>query len=294
MKKVLLVICCLGLLWSGCTEHNAPIDFSSAKFSDTSYVSLPAPAADVHQVLAEEFTGQSCANCPSAHTALENQSNQNPGRINIIGLYYYGSPQSNPVTGSANDLRDSDATQINTHIYNGGVGLPSGGIDRMPAVAGGNICTYQSDWSGIISNRLNVIDPLNLSIQSTYNTTANIATIIAKITYLTNVTAPQYLSIAVVEDTIYDKQENGLTIDDNYLFTNVCRGFVTSLPLGDPLGSATLKQETGRVFQKVYAYKLKTKSPAINPAHCRVIAYVNNDGTGGNYEVIQSAQCRLK
>ncbi len=294
MKRVLIALCCASFVWTGCTENNPSIDFGSAAHTDTTYV-LPAasiPSAQPHQVLVEEFTGQKCANCPAAHTNLENiaTTSTNIGRVNVIGLYIYGPGQSVPPAGSIYDLRDSAATQVNTTVYNGKNDLPSGGVDRTPVA--GDILLYSTGWADAVTNQLSIADSLNLDISSSYNATTNVATILAKVTYLYPVLTPQNISIAIVEDSMYDKQEFPDSVHENYLFTNVFRDMITSAPLGDPLGSLTAK-EAGRVYERVYSYTPKTLSPAIVPAHCRVIAWVNNNGTGGNYRVIQSKQCKL-
>lgn len=292
MNKYLYLVCGGILLWTGCKENHELVSLAPAVMSvDSTYMVSPVPAADLHNVLVEEFTGQSCSNCPSKHTLLEGIASANPGRVNIMGLYIFGFPQANPVAGSVHDLRDSVATTISNVIYGGVSAEPSGGIDRLAGSAGGLI-SYSPDWSSEISSRLSAPDSVNLSVTSTYDASTNKATIKVKVIYVQPVTAKQCLSVAIVEDSTIDKQEEDTTIVQSYVFTNVFRGMASATPFGDPILDSLTTKTAGRAYERTYIYTPKTITPPVNPYHCRVIAFVNCNATG-DYHVMQSAQCKL-
>ena len=158
MKKAFIIICGCILVFTGCTEKGPPINFKDVVVADTTYT-VPVPSPDPHNVLAEEFTGQSCPNCPAAHDLLNSLATA--GRLNIIGLYMFGMSQAIPPTGAANDFRDSIANEISTNIYLGAPasGIPCGGIDRVPV--SGALILYSSLWTNAYNQRLSLVDSLN-------------------------------------------------------------------------------------------------------------------------------------
>lgn len=293
MKKVFITICGCAILFAGCTEKGPPIDFSNGvrndtTHNDTTYLVSPIPTPDLHNVLAEEFTGQSCANCPAAHDLLNSLATA--GRLNTLGLYITGLGQTKPPTGAAYDFRNAIATEISSNIYQGGPGsgIPCGGIDRVPV--GGSLLLYAPSWTDAYNQRLSMADSVNLSVTSSYNATNDTATITATVTYLQQVSTRQNLSIAIVEDSIIDLQEIPSGIDNNYLFTNVFRDMVTSAPYGDPVLPTKTVKEPGRVERRIYTYKV---NPAWKAKHCRVIAFVNYSNSELNKDVFQSVQTKL-
>lgn len=288
MKKVFIAICCTAILFSGCKEKGPPINFSNVVNTDTNYLVSPVPAPDPHNVLAEEFTGATCPNCPAAHDLLESLATA--GRLNTIGLYVTGLSQTKPPLGAAYDFRNAVATQISDNIYLGGPksGIPCGGIDRVPV--SGSLLLYSSSWTDAYNSRLSLVDSVNLSVSSSYSAADTIATITATITYLQQVSTPQNLSIAIVEDSMVDFQEKPTGVDSNYLFTNVFRDLVTSAPYGDPILSTKTVKEPGRVERRIYTYKMNS---AWKAKRCRIIAFVHYSNTFVNKDVFQSVQTKL-
>jgi hypothetical protein len=288
------------MLFAGCKENDTPLIFTNKAKADTSYLISPVPATDAHNVLVEEFTGQSCSNCPAAHTVLEGIESGDPaGTVNIIGMYLWNNPQSNPCPGSSLDLRDSTATNIaNSSIFGGVSALPGGSVDRVPV--SGVIQLSSGAWSGAVTTQLSVADPLNLSVQSTYSATTGLATIIVTVTYTQPVSIAQNISVVVVEDSIIGMQEYPpftpaypSDFDTFYVFKNVFRGMVSTPPGGDLINTPSVQKEAGRVYRRTYTYKPKSVAPAIKPQNCRVIAFVNTNN-GADYHIVQSAQCPLK
>jgi len=294
MKRSFLAICSCLLLFAGCKEHDPALTLS-APFTDTTYMLSSVPTTDVHQVLVEEFTGQGCPNCPTAHTDLDEQVAANPGRINVISYYFYGGPQTVPDRGSVHDLRDSIATNISNSIYGDVGALPSAGIDRLLPTGSTSILLFESSWNSYIANQQAASDSFNLLVTSSYNTVDSVttATIVVTVTYTQAVSSSQSLSIALVEDSIVDLQEDNAAasgLDTFYLFTSVFRDMITSIAGQSILPTYSIK-EPGRVEQFTYNYSLPKDSPAIIPAHCRIIAFVTE--SDNNRPILQSAQCKL-
>ena len=295
MKKTILAVTGIFFLLASCKEHDTPLDFSPPNYTDTTYVLAAAPAADAHNVLIEEFSGQACANCPNGHTELE--SIAAGGNVNVISMYISGQVQTIPPTGSVHDLRDATATDISTQIYGGIGSLPNAGIDRVPL--SGSLQIDESIWPSMTTTEKSGVDSVNLTVSSTYSAATGKATITTTTTYLYPTTSSQHLSIVLTEDSIIDIQEyppftaaypSGY--DSFYVYTGVFRGMATNAPYGDVVLAALTSKEAGRVDKSVYTYTLPTKTPAINPAHCHIVAFISANN-GSDIHVLQSAQCKL-
>ncbi len=295
---------CAGiLLLVGCKENDPAIDFGHAA-ADSTYLltgaALSGLTTDPHQVLVEEFTGQSCANCPAGHADLEAYAAAHPGTLNYIGLYeLHGGSLTQPVPGSANDFEDTLAYNIGVHISGTLVGnFPTAFIDCVPDPSDG-ILVSRSEWDGDITARRAISDSVNLNVSSTY--TGSVASIAVTITYTLPMSSKQLVSVMLVEDSIIDRQADNSTgrslTDTNYVFTNVLRDKI-SAQFGDPVLDTIPLKVPGRVLRKVYTYTLPTvlsgnHPTPINPAHCRVVAFVSLNGAGGDFEILQSAQAPL-
>jgi len=293
MKKLMILTAVLGYVFSGCKEIGPPINLSSSggvSLGDTVYTVTPVPAMQPHNMLIEDFTGQSCTNCPPAHGLLEGYQATYPGRINVTCLYIYNFPQADPLNTSRYDFRDSAATTIGNIIYGGINQEPVAGIDRDPldsALVGPTVLlTSSGQWSSLIPAQLNVFDSVNLTVSSSYNSTTDSAVITLTVTYTQTVTSAQNISVAIVEDSMVDIQDDFPTVDTNYVFTDVLREYVTYVPSGDPILATMATKVPGTTL--VRKYKAGLKSSWV-PAHCRIIAYVNS--AIAPYSVWQSAEC---
>jgi hypothetical protein len=299
MKKAFIAICCGAVIWAGCKEHDAPIDFGTTVVAgtDSTYKLASAPASALHNVLVEEFTGQDCSNCPAAHQQLDVIAAANPGRINIVSLYFVGGPQTVPPSGHIYDFRDSlFATDLSgAGLYGGINGLPAAGIDRTP-YQNQLVLVGSTLWGTAIALQESVADSVNLGVSSVYNTTTGIATITDTVTYTQNVSTKQSISIYIVEDSIKDKQADNTApglYDTAYIFNDVFRAMVATPVTGDPVLDTMAIKPAGQVYWRKYTFATKG-TKILNPAHCRVIVFVNDPGTGGDYRVLQSVQCRLE
>ncbi len=292
MKKVISVFCVSALVLVGCKEQAPYIKLDNLNYTDSSYAVATVPAADAHNVLVEEFTGATCSNCPLAHVTLGGIESAHEGRVNVIGMYLYNIAQTYPPSGAAYDFRDSSATEVGTKIYQGISSLPNGGVDRVPVNS--NIQISSGAWNSAVNNRLSVATPVNITLASSYTGGTN--TITVNLVYTSIVSTAQNLNVVIVEDSVIDKQEYPAFdpnfpsgIDDAYIFTNVFRQMVSSAPYGDPIMTSVATKNPGFSIVRKYSYNLKSK--VVNPAKCRIIAFVT-DATDNH--VIQSVQSRLK
>ena len=293
MKKIFFVICSGALFLSACKEVPPVINFGVSTAVDTTYVGAVPTSVDPHNVLAEEFTGEGCSNCPAGHAFMLQAETANPGRVVAVSLFQQdGSPLTTPPNGAAYNFTSDTALAIgNSAIYNNVSQLPGAGIDRVPY--GGSTQVGDAQWAAAITARLSVVDSFNLAVSSTYGTDS-VATITIQITYTQQVSAPQNLSVYIVEDSITDFQDEPLgKVDSTYLYNDVFRCMLTSVPFGDPILDTIATKVPGRFFQRVFHVKLPARIPAIVPAHCRVIAFVNPPAGAASYQVQQVESAKL-
>jgi len=303
MKRSFLAACLGSLFFAACKEVPVVgITYATGAVAvDTTYMLTSVPAATAHQVLVEEFTGQSCANCPTGHAILDSDEVHYPGLINVIALFPHdGSPLTTPNASAAYDFTSLTALNIGSTVYGGVTTYPFAGIDRLPYLSSSGLLIGDANWTADIISLLPQADSLNMGVTSSYATVAGVttATIVATVTYLQSMTTQQNLSVVVVADSMSDIQEFPFGTDTpDYIFNSVFVGMVSGVPYGDPLIDSISLKAPGRFVQSVYTYTVPSTfssgKGAVNPAHCRVIAFVNGPGTGGNSRVYQSVQAPL-
>jgi len=291
MKKILIVAGAIVALAS-CKETD-PIIKPAPAMVDTTYVISTLPAADPHNVLIEDFTGAACSNCPNAAAVITSLEGNNPGRINAMGMFVLDFPQAIPPTGAKYDFRTDAATEIEDQIYGNVFAEPIGGIDRQAlgsAVLGSVYQVQYQNWNTDVATRLDVSDSINLSVSSVYDPNTHTDSIRVITTYLYPTSTAHALSIAIVEDSFVDMQEQpNTTFDTAYQFNHVLREMATSVPFGDAILPLMATKEAGRVDDRVYIHKVSTQ---FNPAHCRIIAFVTDAGNKST-NVCQSVQTKM-
>lgn len=299
MKRLFFTVLSLGFFLVSCKETPPPINYGGAKVVDTTYEDVAnIPAAEPHEVLVEEFTGQSCTNCPAAHESLEKIREEHNDHVNIIGLYYEGISQTKPPTGYKYDLRQPAAKEIANTVYGGVNSIPSAGVERY-SPGGSGIKLGQAEWGNAITTRLAVPTPVNMKIESRYNATDRIDSVRITLKYTGTVAYKHNMCIAVLEDSIIDKQEYPSTHpiypkeNPNYVFTNVFRSMVTGSISGDAVLPALPVKNPGRVIVRNYTYKVPDN---LNPDHCRIVAYIikTEETATDKGIIIHSRQAKMK
>jgi hypothetical protein len=289
MKRSLLAALGSVVLFASCKEKAPNIDFAPPAMADTVYNLSTIPAAEPHNVMVEEYTGQSCSNCPAGHEQLEALAAANPNRVNIVCLYQKDNTSlTNPPEGYVYDFRTDAAIDIANYVSGALLGtIPNAFIDR--AKINSNIIVSRADWSTAINTQLPKTDSVNLDITNTYNSSDSMVKTVVTVTYTQNVSTKQKLNVLIVEDDIVDKQEKPFgVIDEHYEFKNVFRQMVSSAE-GDFMLLEMPVKPAGTMLRRTYNYKLAGWNPRIIPSKCRVIAYVSSE----DMHVMQSRQAKL-
>lgn len=297
MKKLLLAVGVGVLALSSCKEKPPYINLTAPTAGakvDTTYVLATLPAAEPHNILIENFTGATCSNCPAAHDVLHNLDSIYSGRLNIVSLYIKNFSQTEPPENAKYDFRTDGATDIMKNVFPYVGAMPCAGIDRLPI---GDAGTYGNSrligrnfWNTYVPDRVNTTDSINLTLVSTYDSAARIATVNLKVIYLESIGIPQNYSIVVVEDGFIDVQEFPTYFDEEYHFNHIYRGSVTTGAFGDAILPSMVTKEKGRVYDVTYRYAV---SADWKPRNCRFVAYVNNGAASGGSNVYQSKSTKM-
>lgn len=289
MRNILFATGALGLIFLGsCKEKGPIINFgNNQKAVDTTYVAA-VETASPKNVLVEEFTGATCTNCPAARTLLGQIESQNSGRVISMELHPKEHPLGKPVSGAAYDFRNQSVSDALNLYFGGGLGsIPIAGIDRLPVA--GQTLIEKANWSSTITSRLAVSSPANMTINSSYDAATKNATVKVRIAYTSSVNVPQYLSVAVLEDSLIDKQEYVGYVDDAYVFMHVQRGYITPVS-GIQFLSNMSTIEAGRVYERTFTYKV---DDAWKPEHCKLVAILHHN-TGTDKEVVTAVEGHME
>lgn len=284
MNKPLLLAVALLLAVSGCREVGPDINLKNNEnaIEDTTYVESPVQTAELHNVLIEEFTGVRCPNCPQGHVIIANIKAANPGRVNSLSLHPINSLGA-PYPFSVLDFRSQDAQDL--FDYLGQIGLePAAGINRKLFGGETKILLDKSKWNAKVNDELSSTVPVNIVLESTYDSVLREVTIVTELHYIQASSEQHKLTVVLTESNLVTAQLDGAVIDTFYTHKDIVRGFVTS-KTGDLL-TATI--EPGRVIRKVFK---KSIDAAWKPEDMYVIAYVHE--FANSKQVLQSKEVDL-
>jgi hypothetical protein len=288
MRKILSVVSAAALLaLTSCEEKGPVIDFGSGPVAvDTTYVGT-APTAQQRIVVAEEFTGGKCANCPKARDLLTGIADNTPGRVLPIEIHVFNFIQSNPATeeGAIYDLRTQDGTDIGKQFYVNVNQMPSAGINRVGT--DNERLLLSGKWASKINEQLAITPAMNVDVESAY--ADGKATVKVKVAYTQAVSKQQFMTLAILEDGIIDVQEYPDSFDHHYTFNHTLRDLVTPVT-GQPFLADVATKEAGRVYQRTFVFDVPA---AWKPENCKVIAFVHNNDADSK-EILQAAETKLK
>lgn len=274
----ILILALFGL--QGCKEVPPFINYTEPDkpLLDTTYIVTTLPAVQSKRVLLFDVTGVRCNNCPNAALKAEEISNNNPGKVSVLGLFITSSPSLTAPWPGYDTLSSSTSEYVMQNIEAPG-SLPKGSVDQ--AKFNGARMIEPTEWTSRVAERLLLTTPVNLETSSQYNSTTREARISVKATYTQNVTVPHKMVIAIMENGIIGKQSTLTGHEDAYEFNHVLRTTLT-----DPTGLLlTDALNAGRVYEKQYKFVIPAKWKAEN---CKVIAWIY-ESTDKNVQQVSEA-----
>jgi len=233
------------------------------------YIEIQRVAVE-RNVLLEEFTGQNCSNCPTAHRvieALESQYGESLVSVSIhAGSFAYPEGSMEPFQTFKTAEGDAYANMWGIQDY------PSGVVNRRSGIL------LNDAWALSVYNELQRSTPLEITLDSHLNS-ENDSLVIAT-TLASSQALNGKLQLWVVEDSIVSLQLDGSDLLPAYVHNNVYRASVNGV------GGETVEVVPAVPATLVHSVALKSRWNAQN---LRVVGFVYNAS-----EVLQVAQANVK
>ncbi len=210
-------------------------------------------------VLIEDFTGQSCSNCPKAHEIADALMQQYVGNVITVGIHagpfaYEEGTKSYPTFKTTDG--DVYAEAAGVTVY------PSGVINRSSGVLD------PSDWASCVANELQKDTQLAIELTPVFN--ADSTEIEIQTVCKSAVDIEGKLQIWITESGIISRQKNGSTWIKEYEHNHVYRAAVNGV-----------EGERVSLVQNVFAdynHKCAVRTDW-NASNLAVVAFVyDNDG----------------
>jgi len=298
MKKALLSLLSLALLWTACKEQiPAGLIIRTSVSADTSYVTTTETPQEKN-ILIEELTGATCSNCPKGTKILKDYQTAHPDRIIVTAIH--SGFLADPVPGALYDFRNPDSDTLRLFFNEGDAAKPSACFDRVQATSGNSAGKYfiskgqtGGDWDVMLNSRLPLTTPVNLHLTSAWNTATSKIDVTAKIAFTSAVTDKLALTLYVLESGRLDKQADiDLGIVENYEFNHILRKLITPVT-GDPVLDSLSTKEPGRVLERIISFTPITDGVnGWNLDSCHVVGIVHKTGT--SKEVLQVQEVHMK
>lgn len=303
MKKSFLYIALVTLVFAACKEVPPAINYEVSKqLKDTTYITGTIPTPQAKNALIEDVSGVQCVNCPDAAIIAKQIMDANPNRVysivmhpNTASLNSLCGPVDKEGYKSKADFRTGDAAKLIAALGTPN-SLPSGYINRRLFNGQTNRFTSRTDWASLCGTEMASSTPVNIDLHNDFNEATSEGVINIKLTYTAAVIKKQYITIALIEDSLIDVQEYEdkqtfeVKFNPNYVHMHVLRDVIT-FATGDAVSASTTAIIAGRVFEKDYAYKMRIEDPSNNqtfnviPKNAKLIVFVHEDAP--DYNILQ-------
>jgi thiol-disulfide isomerase/thioredoxin len=298
MNRIILVIIASALLFSCSKEIPPAVDFGTQVGNCKEYLDIvQTPQAKV--VLIEEFSGESCVNCPAGHDKLEEIQTTYGDQVAIISMHAAEcGPQADPPPGSSQDLRVDAANDVVTLFNTGCTGIPAAVFDRTLVTASGQaLVTMEvgvSNWTNrmqeVLSNAS--IPPVNIEISDSFDASSRTLSITVKTHYTQTVTGDNNITIALTESNILTAQKfpPGTVPDIEYDYpqNHVLRKFVTPVS-----GQKINLEKYGKIAGATAECTFTTEIPVEwNQSEMEIVVFIHEVG-GSSLKVLQAAKKHL-
>jgi len=241
----------------------------------------PTVAAQVKNVLIEDYTGDRCDNCPNAQKQSIAIENANPGRISVIGIHC--TSLAAPYAGKP-DYRTTNGTNLVSYLIGIPGSLPQGDIDRKihPFTTPPSVQLPYALWPFYVDSELSIVPKAAIAFNNkSYDAGSKTLSMDITTTFQQASTDTFYVSAAVIESGFRGIQELPGSYDSSFAFEHVLRKLM--LPYnGLHIANAPTAGST-------YSVKFQTiLDPSWVPDSCKVVAFVHHRSPGNN--VVEQVQ----
>ncbi len=247
----------------------------------------------VKKVLAEDYTGHLCGNCPYAGLKLNERMKPVYGEKLVVisvhaGFYAMSCGTGGPCPGTsapagsfAVDYSNEASNDWDQRFKISTVfGNPCGMIDRL-----GFPLTNGKDtgaWSALTQSELLLLPECTIRILTDYNPVTHKLGTAVQTKFLTSQSDTFKLQVVLTEDSIVDWQEwyapHPIRYDPDYVHRHVLRGAINS-SFGQIIADGTIA--SGTIKLNGFSFPLNA---AWNVSHCKLVAFVYD---ASDYRVLQ-------
>ena len=197
-------------------------------------------------VLLEEFTGRTCGYCPDGHKVANQIAATHPGKFWSVNIHTAGyfSPTSYPNLNTT--------TSETYRAAFGATGFPCGVVNRSTASAVG-----RDQWTGKANQEFNQAAVCNVAGQVVINDATRIAKINVEVYYTGNsAEATNYLTVFMLQDSIWGSQSGGQSNPDQYVNGNYCHMHIFRDVVTPAWGEQITTTSAGTLISKEYMYEI--------------------------------------
>jgi hypothetical protein len=280
----------------GCTD-NQSLNYNPKATKDDGSCLYASSTAMPRSALIEVFTGVRGMYCPEMQAAANTLEVANPSRVVVINIHtgpyavlMAGWPDYTTSYGQA----IADTAGMSYFL----VSYPAASVNRyhfwdVPAVKSEkyvNDSNYTNlKLAGInpaVNDRLAQISPVNIGISTKYDQVTRTLTVLTELYYTATETYPNYLNVALLENSVIGKQQNKTQIDTAYVQNHILRHLLTGQ--WGVVVSSTLA--TNRI-KNTYTYKVPTNVAMQN---ADVAVFVTREIGGRKVDVISVKKKKLQ
>lgn len=253
----------------------------------------PGPDGDQvsRRVLIEDFTGHTCANCPSATAvAVGLQELYGEDRVIVVGVHVtdaFGAP----VPPAGDGEFDTDFRTPAGEAYTTGFGisfLPVGAVSRTEF--NNSMLLGEGSWSSAVAELIDQPASMDLWFESfTFDSASGEFSTTINAAVLGQLAGEHRLTVYLTEDhVIADQIDNAQTPSHvhEYDHRHVLRDNLNGT-WGDAIISGSAN--AGDTLSTSYTYSIPNN--VIDPMHCALVAYVHDAATN---EIIQVAERKFQ
>ena len=211
-------------------------------------------------VLLEEFTGQNCSNCPTAHEEIEKLQAQYGSSLIVVSTHATQLAFPEGLLGPNAQTFRTDESEAYANMH-GVVEIPAGVVNRVSGLQS------HKDWAMLIRQQLTRPTNLNISLQAQLQDgQLQVSTFLNP-----GEDIEGKLQLWVVEDSIISIQNNSGKMVADYVHNNIFRTSINGVG-GEPV---SLKANVYATLQHTLPVK-----EVWDLRHLSVVAFVYNDKDG--------------
>ena len=270
----------LSLFIFSCDVIEEPFMVEQEVVSDSCEAFLFSPIESyTKKVLLEDYTGQTCGNCPRAGEKAYELQEQFGEQLVIIAVH--AGWFANTSNDYPNDFTTETGDEWDTHFGNSSLGNPNGMVDRIDFPDNSHIFQY-SQWEEKVTNQLQNLPSVGIQIHTSYKENTGLICVDTQTEILNDLENKLHLTVVLIESGIISKQTDYSILPDQYVDdyeqNHVLRKGLTNA-WGEDLGLENYS--TSDFYTHRYSIE---KQEDWEISNMSVIAFISNPET---FEVLQ-------